>query len=350
MGWYGTLSRGTYYESMPKVDLHRHLEGSLRLETLLEVSRNYGITLPIEPGLRGLVQIQEGDPLTFTNFLAKFQTLRLFYRSPEIISRITREAIQDAAEDKVRYLEMRFTPVALSRVKGFSLKDVVEWVTSAVMEASQQYDIQTRLLVSMNRHEPVELAAEVVSLAVEYQQKGIAGIDLAGNEAEFSAGPFIGLFREARQAGLYLTVHAGEWGGAENVRQAIEDLEAQRIGHGVRVLEDPYVTALAAERNIPFEVCLTSNVQSGVVPTMSAHPFIRMIKAGINASVHSDDPGISQITLSDEYCLACQNLGLPRLTLAERVLAAANAAFLPDEERNQLMQRLKIELDILEGV
>lgn len=350
MSWYGTQTRGTYYEIMPKVDLHRHLEGSLRLETLTEVARVHGITLPVDPGLRGLVQMQADDPLTFTNFLAKFQTLRLFYRSPEIIERVTREAIEDAARDQIRYMELRFTPVALSRLQGFPLAEVMDWVTTAAQKANHDYQIETRLVVSMNRHEPLELGEQVVRLAMEYAGRGVVGIDLAGNEAEFSAGPFISLFQEARQAGLHLTVHAGEWGGAENVRQAIEELGAERIGHGVRVIEDPLVVELAVERGIPFEVCVTSNYQSGVVANLNAHPLARMLKAGLNVTINSDDPGISQITLSDEYRLVCQELGFTRPMLAERVLAAAVAAFATEKERNELIRRLRIELDVLEEI
>ncbi|MEN4011641.1 MAG: adenosine deaminase [Chloroflexota bacterium] len=348
MGWYGTDAQDTYYESMPKVELHRHLEGSLRIQTLLEIARAHGMTLPLEGGLRGLVQMQPNDPLTFSNFLAKFQTLRLFYRSPEIIQRVTREAIEDAALDQIRYMEMRFTPVALSRQQGFPLRDVMEWVCHSVEQACQQYAIQARLLVSMNRHEPLELAEEVVRLAVDFRERGVVGIDLAGNEAEFNAMPFLGLYRQARRAGLALSVHAGEWGGAENVRQAIQDFDADRIGHGVRVLEDARVVALAKERGTTFEVCITSNVHTGAVAALDAHPLTRMLQAGLNATINSDDPAISCIRLSDEYRLACEELGLSRFQLNERVLSAARAAFLPPQDRETLAQRIKIEMDTLE--
>ena len=133
-------------------------------------------------------------------------------------------------------------------------------------------------------------------------------MDLAGNEAEFSAEPFLGVLSEARQAGLKLTVHAGEWAGAANVREAIEVLQAERIGHGVRVLEDPQVVALACERGTAFEVCLTCNHQTGAVASLTGHPLLRMIEAGLHVSLGTDDPGISQITLSGEYRLACEQL------------------------------------------
>ncbi|MGE5251378.1 MAG: adenosine deaminase family protein, partial [Bacteroidota bacterium] len=247
------------FQALPKVDLHRHLEGSLRLTTMLDIAAAHGISLPPNViSLSGLVQVQEQDPLTFHNFLEKFKTLRLFYRSPDVIHRITREAIEDAARDNVRYLELRFTPVALSRAEGFPLHDVMDWVISGAREAAQRSKVQVGLIASVNRHESLELAEQVAWLAAGHVGRGMVGLDLAGNEAEFPAAPFAGIFREARESGLHITVHAGEWGSAANVREAIELFDTERIGHGVRVLEDDDVTALACERRTVFEVCITS--------------------------------------------------------------------------------------------
>jgi adenosine deaminase len=334
-----------FYKSLPKVDLHRHLEGSLRLRTLLEVGRAHGLSLPNTNRLRELVQIGDDEAFTFENFLSKFQTLRLFYRSPEIIERITHEAIADAATDNVRYLELRFTPVALGRAEGFPLEQVIQWVIDGTHKAVAEYHVKTRLIVSMNRHESPDLAARVVKIAANFIQDGLVGVDLAGDEAGFSGLLFTGVFKEAQQAGLHITIHAGEWGGAQNVSEAIRQLRAERIGHGVRVLEDPSVTILARERGIPFEVCITSNYQSGVIPELSVHPLSRMISLGLNATINTDDPSISQITLSDEYRLACEDLGLSLETLRERVLAAAGAAFLPENERQLLGEELAREFD-----
>jgi len=336
--------QAAYYHSLPKVDLHRHLEGSLRVETMQEVIRDHEITLPRTPDLSALVQMQANDPSNFETFLSKFQTLRLMYRSPEIIRRVTREAIVDAAADNVRYLELRFTPAALSRVKQFPLAEVMDWVLDSAAQASQECGIMVGLIVSINRHEPVALGEETTRLAIERRHKGIVGLDLTGNEAQFSAEPFLDIFRQARAGGLKLTVHAGEWGGAENIRQALEDFGADRIGHGVRILEDESVVALAAERGTPFEVCLTSNFQSGVVAGLDGHYLPRLLAAGVNVTINTDDPGISGITLSDEYGLACEILGLSRPALCERILAAARAAFLPDAERRLLVENLRRQL------
>ena len=333
------------YKSLPKVELHRHLEGSLRLQTMLDVADAHGITVPANiMHLSDMVQVQDEDPLTFQNFLAKFNTLRLFYKSPDVIHRVTREAVEDAARDNVRYMELRFTPVALSRAERFPLHDVMDWVCTSTADAADEFDIQVRLIASVNRHESPELAEQVAWLAAAHIERGIVGMDLAGNEAEFSAMPFVGLFNEAKQAGLRLTIHAGEWAGADNVREAVEDLGAERIGHGVRVMEDESVIALVRERGTVFEVCPTSNYQSGVVPALSAHPLPRMLQAGLNVTINTDDPSVSRIDLSHEIKLVREDLGVPLDVLKERILAAAKAAFLPEGERNELVGELKREL------
>lgn len=315
------------------------------METMLDVARKHGMTVPASVvNLSRLVQVQDQEPQTFENFLGKFNTLRMFYRSPEVIDRITREAIEDAAKDNIRYLELRFTPVALSRAERFPLHDVMEWVCASAKEGAKKYGVTVRLIASVNRHESLELAEQVIWLATGMKEKGIVGIDLAGNEAQFPAKPFISLFKEAHQAGLAITVHAGEWGGPENVREAIEKFNAVRVGHGVRVLEDDFVTALAREHGTAFEVCMTSNYQTGVSPSLPSHPMPRMLAAGLNVTLNTDDPSISQITLSNEYRLAVEDLKIGRDALKERIMAAALAGFIAPNDKKKMIDSLQKEL------
>ena len=189
------------------------------------------------------------------------------------------------------------------------------------------------------------LAAEVVDLALERRRQGIVGVGLAGNEADFGAEAFAPIFRRAHARGMQVTIHAGEWGGADNVRQAITDLKASRIGHGVRILEEPVVVALAREMGTAFEVCLTSNAQTGVVARIEDHPLMAMLEAGLDISLHTDDPAISGITLSGEYRLACETLGMPLATLKERILCAARACYLEASEKDALLTSLRATLD-----
>ncbi len=343
--WYDNQPQNDEFVRMPKVDLHRHLEGSLRLETLLELARIHGIPLP-GGDLGRLVQVQVDDPLTVTNFLEKFKYQRPFYNSPETIARLAYEAVEDAAADGVRLLELRFTPSSLAHTRGFVMGEVMDWVVESVERAGREQGILTNLIASVNRHDPLEVAETVVGAAIERRDRGIAAIDLAGDEVSFPAGPFLGLFREARQSGFKIGVHAGEWAGPENVRQAIEELEAARIGHGVRVLEDARVVALARERGVPFEVCLTSNVQTGVVAALEDHPVRAMLAAGLNVTLNSDDPGMQRIRLSDEFRAARQALGIPMAVLQGLVLAAADASYLDEERKRKLVAELRQEFEM----
>lgn len=328
------------FTPFPKIELHRHLEGSLRVKSLADVSRHHDLGMNQTGELRTLVQIFEDEPATVDNFLSKFATLRQFYKSPEIIRRITREAIEDAARDNIRYLELRFTPLALSKREGFQLGEVMDWVLESAAEAQIDYGVRTNLIASVNRHESVDIAETVVQLAIDRRERGIVGLDLAGNEAEFPAQPFIDVFHQAQKAGMRLTVHAGEWGGPENVAHAIEAMGAERIGHGVRVLEDMQVVHLARERQITFEVCITSNYQSGVVPPGTNHPIREMLRWGLVTTINTDDPEICQIDLSHEYSRA-KKLGLTLDQLKLCTLSAARAAFLAEEEKTTLINELQ---------
>lgn len=332
-----------FYKVLPKVELHRHLEGSLRVSTMMEIVRAHEMDVKNTGYLRPLVQVDHQEPYTFENFLSKFGTLRLFYKSPDIIKRISWEAVEDAAMDNVRYMELRFTPVALSRAEGFPMAQVVDWVIDSVHQAADHYQVMVRLIISFNRHESLDLAREAIQIALDRRNDGIVGVDLAGNEADFPAEPFKDLIEEARQGGLRITIHAGEWSGAENVRQSIEDLEADRIGHGIRLLEDPRVVALARERGIPFEVCVTSNHHSGVVDNIHDHPIKRMIESGLNVTINTDDPSISRINLSSEYQTVHKDLGISMDMIGTRVKAAAQGAFLPAELRKKLANAIEKE-------
>ena len=312
---------------------------------MLEVAQQHGVSAPVSMfNLSGMVQIQDQDPMTFTNFLDKFKTLRLFYKSPDVIHRVTREAVEDAAKDNCRYLELRFTPVALSRAEGFPMHDVMGWVIEATKAAAEKYKIKVGLIASVNRHESPELAEQVAWLAADRIKDGILGLDIAGNEAEFKSDPFHGIFKEAKQSGLHVTVHAGEWGPAENIRDAIENLGAERIGHGVKVADDENVKALAKERGTVFEVCVTSNFQSGVVPELKDHPLPRMIEDGLKVTINTDDPSVSRITLTREYQEIHTELGVPLDKIKQSILLAAKSSFLNEEDKTELVDLVSKEL------
>ncbi|HEY46633.1 MAG TPA: adenosine deaminase [Anaerolineae bacterium] len=327
----------TEMERLPKVDLHRHLEGSLRVETLIDLVRRERLNLPSDKkALQAMVQMQPGEPRTSANFLAKFQHLRSFFRSPEIIHRFTWETIADAAADNVRYLELHFTPVALSETGEFPLSEVVDWVIESASTAAVEHALELGLILSVNRHEGVKYAEQVAHIALDRSDRGVVGLSLAGDEAGHSAEPFEPIFSAVRKAGLGISIHAGEWAGPENIRFAIEAMGAPRIGHGVRVMEDPALVRLARDQRVAFEICLTSNIQSGAVSNIRDHPLPEMLQAGLQVTLNTDDPGVSNTRLSDEYTLAITALDLSYESIKGLILAALQASFLPPQKKASL--------------
>lgn len=328
----------TVLAGWPKIDLHRHLEGSLRLSTLAEIAREHGVDLPswdLEE-LRPYVQVVDDSP-DFHTFLSKFKLLRRFYSTREAVMRVAYEAVVDAATDNIKYLELRFNPVALAKVQGFSYEEVAEWVLLAIHKAQREHDIQVRLIAQIGRDESVAVARQVAEVAAAFQDQGFVGIDLAGDEVNFSANRFAEVFRWAKAQGLYITVHAAEAGPASNIREAIELLGADRVGHGVRAVEDLSVIDLLTKHNVTLEMCPTSNLQTGAISRLGQHPLWAYQQVGIRVTINTDDPSISNTTLTDEYLVALRGIGIPLRALRQMIITAAEAAFLPETERRRLV-------------
>jgi adenosine deaminase len=281
-----------------------------------------------------------GETRNHQHFLGKFVTLRQFFRSPEVIRRLTCEAIADAAADNVKYLELRFTPPALSNIIKCAYEDVIAWVCDAAMQAVGDHDIQVSLIISMNRHEGAEVGYKVLQAALPFVGC-VAALDLAGNESQFPAHPFYDVFEQAKTSGFGVTIHAGEWLGADSVHEAIEHLHADRIGHGVRSIESPDVLALLAENGTALEVCPSSNYDSGVVKAWEHHPLPDLYRQQIRTTINTDDPLISGITMSDELIRAMNYLSLTLDDLKQHILNAARAAFLPDDQRAALVTKFE---------
>jgi adenosine deaminase len=336
--------------ALPKIELHRHLEGSVRLETLVAIASEYGIEMPeyTAETLRPFVQVMPDETHNSQHFLAKFQTLRQFFRSSDIIKRVAHEAVADAAADNIKYLELRFTPPALSSVLKCSYHDVVDWVCTSAAQAAKLHNIEVRLILSMNRHESADIGEQVFLTALDFRDRGVVALDLAGNESEFSAQPFRGVFERVKEAGLGVTIHAGEWAGAENIRDAIEHLHADRIGHGVRALDDMPLCDLLIDRAVVLEVCPTSNVHSGVVDDWPLHPLHNMYRHHILTTINTDDPLVSNITLSDEIERAMTQMSFSLDEVKHQTMTAAHAAFLPEKERHALVAKFESWLAVVQ--
>jgi adenosine deaminase len=333
--------------ALPKVDLHRHLEGSLRLKTLVEIAQEHGIDLPsydIEY-LRPFVTVTNEKP-DFHLFLEKFRFLRRFYPTQAAVERVAYEAVADAAEDNVEYLELRFNPVAQAREQGFSLDQVTAWVCGAVARAQRDYGVRANLILQIGRDESLETASQIADIAVAHRNDGVVGLDLAGDEVGYPARRFAEVFQRARREGLGVTVHAGEVGEAENVREAIELLGARRIGHGVRSIENSDVVQLLRSREVTLEVCPTSNLQTSVVRRFWQHPLPDLLALNLRVTINTDDPSVSDTTLTDEYMTAMLAMGVTLEQIKHAILTGVAGSFQPPEERERLAEWFRRKLGL----
>lgn len=295
---------------------------------MLQIIAAHDLDLPTsEHELESRVQMVAGDARSVEVFLGKFKLIRHFFRSSEIIQRIVEESVEDAVSDGVRLLELRFTPSALCQYSGLTPGEAMEIVVSSGLASATKHGLTLGLIVSINRHETLDLAKMVIGLAADRVGRGILGVDLAGDEQTATSDSFVPLFSEAKQAGLKVTIHAGEWGGPERVAHAVEVMAADRIGHGVRILENPTVLQLARSAGVGFEVSLTSNLQTGVFSTYEEHPLSEMIEAGLRVAITTDDPSIFQTTLSAEHAHAIEHLGLSLETIKGLTLQGLQLSF-----------------------
>ena len=239
-------------KNFPKVDLHRHLEGSIRVESFLDIARKEKVKLPTYnlEEFRRLVQVND-DPPNFINFLNKFKVARGFYPNRNSIERIAYEAVEDAARDNVKYLELRYSPTHFACDHRFPEEEVIRWVQGALERAMGDYDIEVIPVLTISRNYGIELAEHTVNIAVKLAGKYFFGLDLAGDEINYSATPVAHLFQKAKDAGMGLTLHAGEAGGPENVIEAIEKFGCDRIGHGVQAAKSEYAMKTLKKKTGP---------------------------------------------------------------------------------------------------
>jgi len=317
--------------SVPKIDLHRHLEGSVTPETLIYIARTYGGKLPAHDlgTLRTLVQMNNECP-GFKTFLNKFAIFRGFYTCREAIECAVCRAVEAAAADNVQYLELRYSPTHFSSLGRFNECDVVAWVHGAMQRSARTCGIIVVPILTISRDYGLETAATTVEMALSLHDTFFFALDIAGDEMSNPAEPFRGLFEKCRARGLGLTLHAGEAGGARNVREAVTRFGARRIGHGIAAAEDSALMRLLRDRDVLLEVCLTSNLHTGVVPSIAAHPVRTLMGHGVAISLNTDDPAISAISLSDEYLLAYTQLGFTMAMLNNVNRAALGHVFHPD--------------------
>ncbi len=325
--------------ALPLIDLHRHLDGCVRLSTILDLGRRHGIPLPAwdEEGLRPHTQVHGAQPGVM-EFIAKFRWMIGVLADLDACRRVAHENVEDARDEGLDYVELRFSPWFMAEPHGLDPAGVVEAVADGVEAGARDFGLPVGLIGILSRTYGPEVASRELDALLAHRGRLVA-LDLAGDEARWPGEHFVPHFRRARDAGLRVTVHAGEAAGAVSVRQAIEGLGAERIGHCVRAAEDPAVLDLIAARGIGIEANLTSNVQTSTVPDYPSHPLRRFLERGLLATLNSDDPAISGIDLRHEYEVAAPAAGLSPAQVRQAQRNALDIAFLDGQTRAALRTR-----------
>jgi len=323
---------------LPLIDLHRHLEGSIRPQTILELGARYGLSLPgdIET-LRPLVQVTDPQP-DLMAFIAKIDRAATVLADLDACARVAYECIEDASHEGIAYLELRFSPLYMARSHHLDPAGVVEAVGDGVQRGARDFEVRTNLIGILSRTFGPEAALSELE-ALLTQRAQIVALDLAGDEARWPGEQFVEHFRRGRDAGWHITVHAGEAAGPEGVWQAIRELGAERLGHAVRAADDLALLDFLAERRIGIEMNLTSNVQTSTVPDYASHPLRTFLERGLLATINTDDPATSGITLAHELTVAAPAAGLSPALIQQAQANALAIAFLSAEEKATLQAR-----------
>ncbi|MHB0923411.1 MAG: adenosine deaminase [Bellilinea sp.] len=329
------------HPNLPFIDLHRHLDGSTRLETILDLGRKHNLPLPAwdAESLRPHVQVTDPQPGVMA-FLAKYKWLIAVLVDYDACRRIAYENVEDLLREQIDYAELRFSPWFMAEGNGLNPQGVVEAVVDGVEAGVRDFGVPVQLIGILSRTYGPEICTQELQSLLAYKDHLVA-VDLAGDEARFPARLFIEHFKKVRTAGLHVTIHAGEADGAESIRDAVDLLGAERIGHAVRAFESPAVIEMLRSRHIGIETNLTSNVQTSTVESFAAHPLRRFLEAGLMATINTDDPGISAITLKHEFLVAAPAAGLTRQQIQQAQANALETAFLHPLDKQTLLAAKK---------
>ena len=329
----------------PKVELHVHLDGCLRPATMLELARDQGVPLPADTPEALAKALYVRDAKSLEEYLDRYRYTLAVLQTPAALERVAYEFVIDSAAENVRYVEVRYSP--LLHRPALSMAEAIEAPLRGIERGAQETGTKVGLIVCGIRTLPPAQSLELARAAAEYRSAGVVAFDLAGAERAHPARNHREAFAHAAAHGLACTCHAGEGDGPESIREALHVCGAQRIGHGTRLLEDPALLDEVVEKRIPLEMCLSSNVHTGVVPAAPEHPFRKYLESGVVASLNTDGRLMDGVSLTDEYHLAHVALGLTKEQLVQAVLNAAESAFLEESEKIALTSRIKSEMEQL---
>jgi adenosine deaminase len=324
----------------PKAELHCHLDGSMRLETMLDLATRQGRRdlLPAD-SVEGLREALRGveEAGTLEAYLSWFRYTLPLLQTPDAIARTAYELAEDNAAENVRYLEVRYSPI-LHVEEDLSLEAVNEAVLDGLQRAEADLDIRTSLIICGLRDRFESASMRLAEMAVEHRHRGIVAFDLAGGEAGNPPKGHLHAFYHARNNLLNLTIHAGEAWGPDSIRQALFYCGAHRIGHGISLRKDPELMQYFADHRIPLEICPSSNVHTQAVPSLEAHPIETYVHANIPVTVNTDNRLFSRTSVTEELWRVYQHSNLTPQELREVALNGFRYAFLPYEQKQSLLR------------
>jgi adenosine deaminase len=331
---------------LPKAELHVHLDGSVRPETMIELARAYGKTLPAwEPEtLRDYMHVKDARDLV--DYLARFDITLSVMQTAEALERIAYELVEDLAGENVRYVEVRYSPVLNTR-EGLSPEEAVEAPLRGLFRGEKDFGVRTGLIICGLRHLSPETSLMLAELAVAYRDRGVVAFDLAGAENGNPPKAHQAAFDLAANHNLPITIHAGEAYGAPSIHQAIHTCHANRIGHGTRLFEDVALMQYVNDFRIPLEINLTSNVQTRAVTGFETHPLRMYYDEGLVVTLNTDNRLMSATTVTEEYWRAHRHLGFTWEELCDMALMSFESAFLPYQEKISLLEEVAEEIEDL---
>lgn len=323
-------------KNLPLTDLHRHLDGNIRTQTILDLGTKFGVKLPANNiiDLTPHVQIVEAEP-SLVAFLSKLDWGVAVLGDLDACRRVAYENVEDALNAQIDYAELRFSPYYMAMKHNLPVEGVVEAVVDGVKAGIRDFGIKVNLIGIMSRTFGTEACQQELN-AILSQRDNIVAVDLAGDELGQPGELFTSHFKQVRDSGLNITVHAGEAAGPESMWQAIQDLGATRIGHGVKAIQDPKLMDYLAEHKIGIESCLTSNIQTSTVESLQNHPLKQFLEHGVPACLNTDDPAVEGIELPYEYEVAAPQAGLSQEQIRQAQINGLELAFLSDSEKQAL--------------
>lgn len=324
---------------IPKVELHLHLEGAIPLETLFQFIQRK------EPNssIKSLDDLRRKLTYTdFAHFLELWVWKNTFITDEGDFEEIAYQALRNLSTQHVKYVEAFYSPGDYWR-QGMSIQGITESIIAGKERASQDFGIRSELIIDLIRDHGPEKGIRYLEEVTPYLGKGVIGIGIGGKEQEFPPNPYADVYQEAKERGFRLTAHAGEASGAHSIRAAIEKLGVERIGHGLRAYEDPLLVSLLQERQIPLEMCVISNVKTGVCDTVESHPIKDYFQKGLLVTVNSDDPTMFNTSINQEYLALIQQLEFTLKDLKQLSMNGLEASFLSDEDKKVMRVQFDTE-------